>query len=255
MRRVLWEIKANTAKLRFQLLLVLFSIFLMLGTACRSRENESGIPVAGSGFQHLSGKPTTQPHAKSEGDLAPSRTKGDDSFYVGPASKGLVPPLVQPNFKAQQASAAENQNSGSVGDVSVDGRPRPWDKDSYIRDPSAYLERIEPSRIHQTAPDDPAYARLLTPAGSTAERHHLEGLGSIPLTVVTEPGFPCTMASMDRGSFENGLTTITVQAGVDGRATAHFTATAGTVAQVRILAASPMARGTVSFLISINDLP
>ena len=122
--------------------------------------------------------------------LVESAAVGD----IGPSTdRAPQPPQVRPDFAAQRKSAAEAQASGSVGDVSIDGRPRRFDVDGYIKDPGSYVIRIEPSRVHQTAPDDPRYPQLVTAAGCTAERHRVAPLGSVDLVVLTKPGFPRRM--------------------------------------------------------------
>jgi len=74
---------------------------------------------------------------------------------------------------------------------------------------------------------------------------------SIELAVFAEPLAPVTFHSSDRGAFQNGRATITVQADPAGKAVATFTATPGTVADVHIAAASPLCSGKVLFWIEV----
>ena len=58
--------------------------------------------------------------------------------------------------------------------------------------------------------------------------------------------------SLDRGAFENDLTSITVQADAAGAASVRFMATVGTVDAVHILSASPLSAGQVAFLVRVT---
>ncbi|HUY35193.1 MAG TPA: hypothetical protein VMV69_20780 [Pirellulales bacterium] len=58
-------------------------------------------------------------------------------------------------------------------------------------------------------------------------------------------------ASKVGGAFENQLTSITVQADAQGMAEAKFLATAGTIANIHILAASPLASGQARFIVNV----
>jgi hypothetical protein len=151
---------------------------------------------------------------------------------------------------AQVASVRDAQAQGRLERLSVNARPTPFDLAAYVRDPASYLNVIEPCRIYQTG--DPATAEpLVSPDGRNAVVLTVVPLAGHALQVLTWPGYPATFTSLDRGAFQNGLTSITVQADTDGVATAQFTATAGTMEWVRILAASPQAAGNVTFHIYI----
>lgn len=151
---------------------------------------------------------------------------------------------------AQTASVRDAQAQGRLERLSINARPTPFDRVAYVRDPASYLNIIEPCRIYQTG--DPATAEpLVTPDGHHAAMVRVAPLAEHALQVLTWPGYPATFTSLDRGAFQNGLTSITVQADTDGVATAQFTATAGTTDRVRILAASPLAAGNVTFLVDI----
>jgi hypothetical protein len=141
--------------------------------------------------------------------------------------------------------------SGDLAAVSSSARLPPFDADAYRADPSAYLERIEPARIWQVADEGPGIRPLTTADGATAVGLPLDQGASLTLTVQTEAGWPVSFLSLDMGAFGNGLTAQTVQADANGFARAVFTATPGTVADVRVIAASPVTSGQVDFRITI----
>lgn len=161
-----------------------------------------------------------------------------------------VPVQVDLPVAAQVASVRNAQAEGHLERLSVNGRPTPWRAAEYVRDPLGYLSVVEPCRIWQSADPESADA-LATPDGHTAVLVNLAPLASQNLCVQTWPGYPATLTSYDRGTFQNGLTSITVQADAQGVATAVFTATAGTTDTVRIHAASPVTAGQVQFRIHI----
>ena len=76
---------------------------------------------------------------------------------------------------------------------------------------------------------------------------------SIRLQVKTEPGMPATFTSFDLGAFDNSLSSITVKANEDGVATAAFHATTGTLGEVNLVAASPVASERVNFRLFVGE--
>lgn len=160
-------------------------------------------------------------------------------------------PQVTVDFSAQAASVAQASRDGQLARLSPQARPTPFDLSAYVRDPLAYLNVIEPCRIWQQAEPGPGVDALVTVDGAQAALVTVAPGATQPLRVITWPGHAATFTSMDRGAFQNGLTSITVQADADGVATAQFTATPGTTDQVRIAAASPVVCGQVSFTVVI----
>ncbi|QDV42556.1 hypothetical protein Enr13x_24040 [Stieleria neptunia] len=126
--------------------------------------------------------------------------------------------------------------------------PAPFDEDAYMRNPQAYLDIAEPGRVYQSAQPG-LNVKSVGPVGRN--RHTIKQLESVRLKVKAAPNYPVTFTSFDLGAFENKLPTITVAAGEDGIASAEFTGTEGTVNDVTILAASPMASGRVHFVVTI----
>lgn len=156
-------------------------------------------------------------------------------------------PVVAPDYAAQQASVG---GSTSPARVSPDARPTPFNPAAYRRDPAAYLGIIEPGRIWAPAEPGPDVPEL-TMVGE--DRVQVTELGQVLLHLRAAPRAPVTLTSLDLGAFANGLTSITVQADDAGEVQVPWTATAGTIAGVRILAASPVLSRQV--LIGIQVLP
>jgi len=75
---------------------------------------------------------------------------------------------------------------------------------------------------------------------------------AVRLAVQAVPESPVTFTSFDLGQFSNQLTTITVLADENGVASTEFLATPGTINDVNILAASPMASGQVKFVVNVS---
>lgn len=129
--------------------------------------------------------------------------------------------------------------------------PNAFDAEAFRRDPESYLTRIEPGRALQTA-DDPQ-APFLKREGNF-RRRLLQG-ETTPLVVKTLPNMPVTFYSAKLGQFDNRLSVITVQADAEGIARAPFTATAGTVGDIEIVAASPVSQGQARFLVQVQLPP
>lgn len=156
------------------------------------------------------------------------------------------------DFSAQVDSVRHAQENGQLARLSINGRPTPFDPKRYRADPHSYLSVIEPCRIWQSAEPGPDVDALVDPEGRQQIMVAVPSGEVRPLTVKTWPGYPASFTSTGRGAFQNGLDAITVQADERGFATAHFTATPGTTDEVRILAASPVVAGAVSFLVTIS---
>jgi hypothetical protein len=124
-----------------------------------------------------------------------------------------------------------------------------FDIEEYKKDPSKYLGAIEPSRVF--APAEPGEGVPVLRA--SGKRYHRVTQGeSVRLSVEAEPNAAVTFFSENLGVFSSQLTSETVQADEKGIATAVFTADGGTVDAIKILAASPMASGQVSFLVNVK---
>ena len=122
----------------------------------------------------------------------------------------------------------------------------------FTADADAYLNRIDPERVHDHLPvtkeplADPLTAD--SPASVLVE----EG-DATELVVVTRPGAPATFLSRDGGRFDNAMNTITVRADAKGRATARWHALGGVHDAAQVEAASPFASGSVVFALEVRD--
>ncbi|MBA2480248.1 MAG: hypothetical protein H0V44_06275 [Planctomycetes bacterium] len=125
-----------------------------------------------------------------------------------------------------------------------------FDRDAYLADPAAYLDVASPGRAQSPA-QPAADVPMITAVSGTAGT--IPPLGSAVLKAQTEPGMPVTFTSWGLGSFDSGFPTITVAADEAGIACARFTASAGTVGQCPIIAASPVRGGTLRFLVTVSD--
>ncbi len=89
-----------------------------------------------------------------------------------------------------------------------------------------------------------------------SKRNHVLRAGeSVRLRVKTEPGMPATFTSFDLGTFDNGLSSITVAADELGIAQASFHASPGKKGEINILAASPAATERVKFNVYVVREP
>ena len=127
----------------------------------------------------------------------------------------------------------------------------PFDADAYAQDPQKYLSVFEPSRVWQSAQPETGVP-VLAPATEIFQA--MKQGESIALKVVSSPGKPVTFTSFDLGAFNNNLNSISVAADETGVASANFTATPGTIAEVKILAASPVASGNVRFTVNVTKV-
>lgn len=132
--------------------------------------------------------------------------------------------------------------------LSALARPVAFDSEQYAADPAGYLSVAEPGRVFQTAQPGPDVPRL-RPISAGFQR--ITQGATVPLRVSAAPGAPVSFTTFDLGRFENQLTTVTVRADAEGMAEAAFTATAGTIDDIRILAGSPVASGQVRFVVNV----
>ncbi|MGE3310484.1 MAG: hypothetical protein AB7O66_10975 [Limisphaerales bacterium] len=133
--------------------------------------------------------------------------------------------------------------------LSPDFPPKPFTPGLYARDPDAYLGVVEPGRCWQTAPDE-SRAPILTVVGGLTDISILAGRASA-LEIQVPAGAPATFTSFGGGTFPNGLNSISVEADPRGRASTTWTASPGTVGEAMIVAASPVARGSARFTLTV----
>jgi hypothetical protein len=152
---------------------------------------------------------------------------------------------------ANRRSVVEARETGRFPErLSPLVRPKPFDLQAYAADPQAYLDVVEPGRVWQTS-DGASGVEALRAAG-VAYMVVPPG-GSVMLEVDAVPFAPVTFTSLDMGAFDNGLTSITVRADAGGRARVTFTAVAGTIDRVNILAGSPLTVGQARFAVRVKE--
>jgi hypothetical protein len=119
----------------------------------------------------------------------------------------------------------------------------------YTADPHAYLDVAEPGRVFQTKQPGAGVARVKA-ASPLFQR--VEQGQSVTLSVASVAKMPVTFTSFDLGRFENQLTTETVEADESGVAKVKFFGMPGTINDVKIMAASPVAAGQVRFVVNVT---
>ncbi len=185
-------------------------------------------------------------------DVAPLAPRDMDDEALAELQKELdygELPRVPADENAHVESVAEAARDGTHPErLSVLVRPAKFDAKAYKANPRAYLDTVEPGRVFQAAPSGPGVPRLRT---TDARLKQVVQGETAALRVVAPPGAPVTFTSFDAGAFENRLTSITVAADQQGIAQAKFLATTGTIADVHILAASPVASGQARFVVNV----
>ena len=128
-------------------------------------------------------------------------------------------------------------------------QPAAFDLESYRKDPEPYLGSVEPGRVFQPAQPGEGVSELRR---RSPQYQQIEQGEVAKLSVKAEPGAPVTFTSFDLGRFANQLTSTTVEADTNGLAVAEFFAPAGTIANVNILAASPLNSGQIKFIVDVS---
>ncbi len=124
-----------------------------------------------------------------------------------------------------------------------------FDADAYQRNPEAYLSIVEPGRVWQPAQPGPGVELI---ERITGRRQTILQGESVRLQTQVPPHAPVTFTSFDLGAFQNQLPSISVAADEQGIAEAIFTGTSGTIAEVNILAASPVTTGRLDFVVTVE---
>ena len=125
-----------------------------------------------------------------------------------------------------------------------------FDKAAYEADALGYCSVVIPGRVFQTATPAPGVPELKPLGGTLAVAGQSD---PVVLSVQGVPESPVTFTSLDLGYFqENKLNSITVRADKNGTASATFTGGPGTIADVNILAGSPLSTGQVRFKVVVQ---
>jgi hypothetical protein len=132
--------------------------------------------------------------------------------------------------------------------------PPPFDRQRWLSGDAAfmaaYLQESQPGRVFQPAEPGAGVPKLRFASAPGVVMAQGSTCG---LSVAAPVGAPVSFAVMDGGVFGNQLAAQTVRAGEDGRAMVLYTATAGVIEDVSILAASPLASGQLRFRIHVTD--
>jgi hypothetical protein len=152
---------------------------------------------------------------------------------------------------AQIAEALSEKRGPST--LSSSFVPTSFDRARFQENRRAYAEQyakdIEPGRVFASAQPGEGVSVIR----SDGDRFHRVNQGESVRLVVNAPAdSPVTYTSFRLGSFPNNLTSITVVADRNGKAEALFTATSGTIAEIPVLAASPVTSGQVRFVVSVQ---
>jgi len=159
-------------------------------------------------------------------------------------------PLIDPDANPQVAAVVKASQEGNRPELLSPAIPaKPFDLVAYQKNPQAWLDSPEPGRVFQPAQPSPE-----TPVLRRRSDYRLPVVQgeTVRLAVHAAAGVPVAFTAFDLGVFPNQLTAITVVAGDDGVASTEFLATPGTINDVNILAASPMASGQVKFVVNVS---
>ncbi len=164
------------------------------------------------------------------------------------------------------SSVAQNEITQDNGAVSTGGikqrevhagakkavQVQSFDRESYLRDPKAYLKKVDPDRIFDQA--DPASGASYLTSPQKARFEQVATGKTVALQITAEPGMPVSWDSPYGGAFtESNRNSVTVAADENGLATVHWLATEGTTGDAEVLAASPVHAGQVRFVLEILE--
>lgn len=187
---------------------------------------------------------------RRKSDVAPARQLTGKKGRQGksPFDYGKLPPVNAEANAHTKAAAAALANDDHPERFSALVRPAAFDLAAFKANPASYLNIVEPGRVFQSAQPGPGVPKLYP---GSPQRQHIRQGATAKLRVAVPPGSPVTFTSFDAGAFSNKLTSITVQADPKGTAETEFTATPGTIANVHILASSPVTSGRARFVVNV----
>lgn len=203
-------------------------------------KNKADDHAADAGRMGLGGEPQKA--------VAKAPAVGPENNASEPVGYGSNPPVsvdANPMVKSVAEAVAQKKHPERLSTLIA---PKPFDKQAFQGDPTAYLNVVEPARVFQVAQPGPGVPRLRS---SSPRLQQITQGDSTKLRVAAPPKSPVTFTSFDLGQFENQLTSMTVQANAAGIAEVQFTATPGTIDDVHILAGCPVAAGQVRFTVNV----
>lgn len=179
-------------------------------------------------------------------DTIPVDKEHPDPTIQGYGKTPAVKPDANPNVKSVVEAIKGNKFPERLTPMVL---PKPFDPEAFDKDPQAYLDVVEPGRAFAPAQPGKGVSKIkaLSPYFQKVEQG-----GSVKLKTTGKPGMPVTFTSLDLGQFSNQLTSVTVLVNEKGIAEAEFFATPGTIADARIIAASPVTSGQSRFIVNIH---
>jgi hypothetical protein len=178
------------------------------------------------------------------------------------ASDSTAQPAAKDGLSAKPSprlvDSKNNPHAESVVRASVDRKnperlspmmsSKPFDAVAFKLNPKAYLDVVEPGRVFQVAQPSEKVPSIELQGDSLLV---VDSGKSIPIQVKVLPLAAVTYTSFDLGSFDNGLTSVTVQADAKGFAVANFTATADTSGRAQVAIGCPVTAGICDVTVQI----
>ncbi len=165
-----------------------------------------------------------------------------------PFDYGRTPPIRMDTNAQTRSLAGAAEKNGNPERLSVLISPKPFDAEKYKQNPASYLSVPEPGRCNQPAAPSSTTPRIRAISPTRVQIKQNEGT---KLRVQAVPKMPVTWTSFDLGKFSNQLTTMTVEADQNGIAEVTFLGAPGTIADVHIVCAAPMASGQIRYTVNV----
>ena len=215
------------------------------GSDALARQDKASVQVGG----------VRRPRQDLAEDVAPA--DDDEDLESGIPDVGMITPVAL-DANPQVAAVAKlyenrfEQPDEFAASVAVLAPQQAFDFQRFQQDAAfreTYLNTVTPGRVFQPAQPSETVQSIQALSPSFQQMNQGE---AVRLRVLGTPGAPYTFTSLDLGQFTaNSLTSITVQAGPDGEASAEFTAGPGTFSDVGILVAGPVSSGQVRFTVNV----
>lgn len=159
-------------------------------------------------------------------------------------------PRVKADLNPQVASVAKAlKDKTNPERLTVFKSPKPFDKTSFEKNPDQYINTIEPGRAMQPAQPGPDVNPIRKRSPGIVKVIQGE---STTLKVKADQNAFVTFHTTDLGVFNSGIKTVNVRADDKGIAEATYTATKGTIGNVRIVAASPYNSELAQFVVNVS---
>ena len=186
----------------------------------------------------------TQKQPAPPADPAPTSEAAWDGTY------GTAPGVAASN-RPDVASVAAAARTGQIERVTALVRSTSFTVDQWTdaEKRQQYLNTVEPGRVWQTADPGPQVPQTSFHGANALE---VEQGTVIDLVFHSAPDAPLSLLSHGLGAFANGLTAITVVTDAQGQATVPWTAIPGTLGDVTVVAASPLAVGQAQVAIEVT---